>query len=277
MWKYSKHVETPDIKEDIKELLSMDVLYSFCQCTNEESKRIVIKVVELLDLIKHMEHFRELLQKNSTTSHRESNGKNFNDNHAFVDGIDFSGCQYDIEALVIYLYVSCIEGCTQTNAFRTISDYFKNNLNEDEKYNKSDVLNICAKHSELYGLRKKFIKVFVKLISTSLRNEIADNIMILSSKRKTDFSPVEINSFINQWKQKPIDDRSKKIADYIYDIRSKYTHTNSRTFYPTVEWDGKSHISKYNYCLVTENIDFPKILKQVIIELCIKVLNNETL
>lgn len=276
MWKYSKQIETPNIEDDIRDLLSEEVFTLYNKCNSEEIKHTVNRVVELLDLIRHLEQFRELLIRNSKKSYRFEDGKHYIDDHTFIDDIDFSGCQFDIEALVIYLFVSCIEGCTQSK-FITIKEFLNKELSDNEQYSKRDIINLCDTHSDTYGLNKKFQKVFREWITPSLKNKFADNIVILSMNRKKDFSSEEINTAIQQWKNISIEKKLKKISGYLYNIRSKYTHANCRTFYPAVKWDKKSGVSKNIGCLVTGEIDFPKILVEVIKELCIKILKQDNL
>ena len=58
----------------------------------------------------------------------------------------------------------------------------------------------------------------------------------------------------------------KKIANCLYSIRSSYTHSNIRSFIPSICWDGEilSHNTKY---LIQNDMDLLEMLKSVILEL----------
>ena len=132
-WKIPPRVKTPDIDDDIRSLLSEDILkkYKTYRGTDndetERTKKKICRIVEMLDLCNHLDHFKKFL---STKNIPKIEGEWLRDNINF-EGHDYSGCPYDIEALMLYLYVSIIDACASKSSYKTIKEFLKKELNED--------------------------------------------------------------------------------------------------------------------------------------------------
>lgn len=269
-WIIPKKVFTPNIEEDIKNLLSEKVLQkylSFGEAEHEKRQKI-IRITEMLDLCDHLSHLKKYL---SSINEPEIRGNCIND-HILFEKHDYSGCPYDLEALIFYLYVSIIDACAMKGAFITIYDFLKEEIKEDvlKDEGKDYILTLCEKHDEMYGLSKNFKGVFFN-ISDELKDEFTENIMVLKN-RKTPYKIDEVNTKYEEWIGKNRDERIKKIADMIYSLRCKYSHENIRAFIPSVYWEPIPPFDSITCnCIAKKNTDLFFLLKKVIIECCEKM------
>lgn len=94
--------------------------------------------------------------------------KRYIDDHISFNVHDYSGCEYDIDALVYYLYVSIIDtSMVKTSVYIKLEDFFNEHIKEN-CVSKMEVLSLCKEYNELYGLSKNFQDVFVSRISSDL-------------------------------------------------------------------------------------------------------------
>lgn len=109
MWKIPKQITTPNIEDDIKHLLSTEILQLFKLCEDIEKKMRLHRIVEMLDFADHLLNFREYLLNVNKPTIRISKGIAYRDDRIQFNGHDYSGCEFDIEAFVYYTYVSVID------------------------------------------------------------------------------------------------------------------------------------------------------------------------
>ena len=66
MWKVPRQIVTPDLEEDIKRLLSPEILWLFKLCEDEEKKVRIQRITEMLDFLDHLSDFRNSEQYKQT-------------------------------------------------------------------------------------------------------------------------------------------------------------------------------------------------------------------
>ena len=272
-WIKPSVVSTPNIEDDIRNLLSEDILSMYQECPDADKRKRIVRITEMLDYANHLSAFSSFLCRINEPTSRIVGNIQYIDDHIEFEGHDYSGCEFDIEAMVYYLYVSIIDTCmSKSDTFYPVKSFLDNKINGDT-VSKSELLALCDEYMELYGLSKNFQEVFMSRISDGLKSQFVDNILILGG-RKNDYTRDEIEQKWQVWQQADINVRLKKIASTLYSIRSQYTHSNIRSFVPKREWDSDSlhHATIY---LVKEGCDVLKLLKAVIDELCIQLLQNK--
>lgn len=273
MWKIPKQIVTPNLANDINRLLSPNILQLFKQCTDDGKKARIRRITEMLDFTDHLLNFRAYLKSANRPTMRVESGKVFRDDHIQFNEHDYSGCEFDIEAFVYYTYVSIIDtSMAKTNAYVSPKKFFENEIHE-KAITKDDVLALCDKYGEIYGLSKNFREVFETRISRQLQEQFANGMLVLSDGRKTDYTKAEIDKRWAEWQNKDVKKRMKKIANCLYNIRSSYTHSNIRCFIPSNEWNEEtlSYNTKY---LVQKDVDLLGLLKLVILELCVELFDR---
>lgn len=272
MWKIPNSVITPNLEEDIEKLLSKEVLELYLACTDNEKCDRIKRITEMFDLIEHLLHFRGYLISINRPTTRIENGKIYKDDHISFNGHDYSGCEYDIDALVYYLYVSIIDtSMAKTSVYIKLEDFINERIKEN-CVSKMEILSLCKEYNELYGLSKNFQDVFVNRISTDLKTEFVDNILVLNDRRSMDYAKEEIKKYWESWQKRTIEYKMKKIAVCLYSIRSSYTHSNIRHFIPLRIWSTNELQNSVKY-LVHKDVDLLNLLKKVILELCEQILN----
>lgn len=272
-WIKPSVVSTPNIEDDIRNLLSEDILSMYQECPDADKRKRIVRITEMLDYANHLSAFSSFLCRINEPTSRIVGNIQYIDDHIEFEGHDYSGCEFDIEAMVYYLYVSIIDTCmAKSDTFYPVKSFLDNKIKGDT-VSKSELLTLCDEYMELYGLSKNFQEVFMSRISDDLKSQFVDNILILGG-RKNDYTRDEIEQKWQVWQQADINVRLKKIASTLYSIRSQYTHSNIRSFVPKREWDSDSlhHATIY---LVKEGCDVLKLLKAVIDELCIQLLQNK--
>ena len=272
-WIKPSVVSTPNIEDDIRNLLSEDILSMYQECPDADKRKRIVRITEMLDYANHLSAFSSFLCRINEPTSRIVGNIQYIDDHIEFEGHDYSGCEFDIEAMVYFLYVSIIDTCmAKSDTFYPVKSFLDNKIKGDT-VSKSELLTLCDEYMELYGLSKNFQEVFMSRISDGLKSQFVDNILILGG-RKNDYTRDEIEQKWQVWQQADINVRLKKIASTLYSIRSQYTHSNIRSFVPKREWDSVSlhHATIY---LVKEGCDVLKLLKAVIDELCIQLLQNK--
>ena len=274
MWKIPKQTVTPNLQVDISRLLSTEILQLVRQCTDHSKIARIRRITEMLDFSDHLLNFREYLINVNNPTIRISKGIAYRDDHIQFNGHDYSGCEFDIEAFIYYIYVSIIDTSMAKNStYLLIKNFLEKEISE-KSITKDDVLVLCDKYNEVYGLSKNFREVFETRISHELQEKFANGILVLSDNRKTDYTKVEIDKRWIEWQKTDVRIRMKKIASCLYSIRSSYTHSNIRSFIPSICWDREtlSHNTKY---LIQNDMDLLEMLKSVILELCKELLSSK--
>lgn len=274
MWKIPKQIVTPNLEADISRLLSTEILQLFRQCTDEGKIARIRRITEMLDFSDHLLNFREYLLNVNKPTIRISKGIAYRDDHIQFNGHDYSGCEFDIEAFVYYTYVSVIDtSMAKSTTYVSPKSFFENSIHEVNT-TKAKVLTLCDEYNKTHGLSRNFKEVFTTRISHELQEKFANGIMVLSEERKTDYTKAEIDKCWAEWQKKDVKNRMKKIASCLYSIRSSYTHSNIRSFIPSLCWDREtlSHNTKY---LIQNDMDLLKMLKSVILELCKELLSSK--
>lgn len=238
MWKIPKQITTPNIEDDIERLLSTEILRLFKLCEDKEKKMRLHRIVEMLDFADHLMNFSEYLKSINKPTIRIENGTcEVKDNICFNEH-DYSGCEFDIEAFVYYTYVSVIDTSMAKSAtYVSPKSFFEMSIHEVNT-TKAKVLTLFDEYNKIYGLSRNFKEVFTTRISYELQEKFANGIMVLSDERKTNYAKAEIDKCWAEWQKKDVKNRMKKIANCLYSIRSSYTHSNIRSFIPSLCWEG---------------------------------------
>lgn len=272
-WIKPSVVSTPNIEDDIRNLLSEDILSMYQECPDADKRKRIVRITEMLDYANHLSAFSSFLCRINKPTSRIVGNIQYIDDHVDFEGHDYSGCEFDIEAMVYYLYVSIIDTCmAKSDTFYPVKSFLDNRI-KGETVSKSELLILCDEYTELYGLSKNFQEVFMSRISEGLKSQFVDNILILGG-RKNDYTREDIEQKWQVWLQTDPTSRLKKIATTLYGIRSQYTHSNIRSFIPKRLWSEETlhHATTY---LVKEGCDVLVLLKAVIDELCIQLLQNK--
>lgn len=120
-------------KKDIERLLSKEVLELYNICVDNDKRNRIERITKMLDLTDHLLHFSKYLTSINKPTERIEGGKKMIDDHVCFEGHDYSGCEYDIDALVYYLYVSIIDtSMAKTSVYKKPEDFLNEQIKESD-------------------------------------------------------------------------------------------------------------------------------------------------
>ncbi len=234
-------IRTPNIDNDITAFFSLELGV-------KETKRIInslpgglknklYKITERFEFIEHLLIFRKELIKNKKFKIEFFKEPNVLLGISKVDSIKmfntkFDGVDYDIEALVLYLLLTCVDTLAGQDEYKKFSEWL-----EIKKVSFSeeiiDLNWIKAKekeHKEMFGIGRNFKNLLTDGISNQLKKRMIENFAVT----KLDNGGVNKDSW-KAWELANDNEKLKKIAKTLFEqIRNKYTHTSHRTFAPCV-------------------------------------------
>lgn len=270
-WGFPKKVQTPNIEEDIEKYLSKAILSKYSACTNKETKDKIVRVTEMLEFIDHLDSISAYLHSIDKKELKIIGGVHNIISHIEFHAHDYSGFDFDCEALKVYLLLSLIDTCMGQEKHLPPKDFLKKELKESNS--KVEVIDLLEQYDDKYGLSKNFKRAFTDYISPSLKKEICFSLFYFKPT-KEDNVLEKIEERYSEWEEKNDEEKLKTIAAGLYSIRSKYTHSNIRSFIPNRNnnqisaGDRECFICKKGKC-------FDELLKQVIVDLVNSILDGK--
>lgn len=269
-WLIPSMVRTPDIEVDIDKYLGNEILENWRKSKDKDITNSIVFITERLDFICHLNAFRNYAINNSERKILiDGEGVVQLKYKFFMDNHDYSGVQYDIEALVLYLILSCIDAIQSQpdylSAFEWLSGKTSRYENQPKDKIKGLLMEDKAQYDDLYGLSKNFRKAFTDDISDKLKKQIIENLIVA----KFEGESVNKNSFL-AWNSNDENAKIKKVANYLYNLRSKYTHKNIRNFIPKRPFGVR--LLEGEYLLCKNGFDLDTCLIEILKELCLKKL-----
>lgn len=265
-WLVPSEVETPNIEDDVQQYLGVEILEKWKASSDVDAKKTIVFIAERLDFVSHLNAFGEYAIKNSTKQPlSKDNGELWIIYNFEMDGHDFSGVQFDIEALVLYLLLTCVDAIQTQPKYYSSFEWLLKKVEEYEHQTKDQIFELLkkdqAEYDELYGLSRNFRLAFTDGISDALKTEFTENLLVA----KFDNNGINKESFA-AWKSKDVNQKIRKIANYLYHLRSKYTHNNIRSFMPQEPLGKRYLVGEFLLCKAGFSLE--EMLKRVITELC---------
>ena len=268
MWLAPKKISTPNLTKDIEKYLGKSISDKY-EMLNSELKNKVRVITERLEFIDHLFVFKEFVERNSFKNKKiikkEIEGKIVKfikiDYEFILYNKDLAGANFDMEALIFYLLVTCIDTLKSQPQYVDPFDWLKDKIDVDNNDIHKQLAVLKEKYKEKFGLSKRFREAFTKDIDEEVQNDLVNNLISVKLN----------NSKINQdslkaWNNKTKEEKLKKIANTLYHIRSSYTHTSIRTFLPTEPLEKVPDLNG-EHLLCNSKVKFVDLMKKVIISL----------
>ena len=234
-------IRTPNIDNDITAFFSLELgakeTKKIINSLSSGLKNKLYKITERFEFVEHLLTFRKELIKNKKFKLEFFNEPNALFGISKVDTIKmfntkFDGVDYDIEALVLYLLLTCVDTLAGQDEYMTFSEW----LEKQEVSFSEEIIDlnwIKAKekeHKEMFGIGRNFKNLLTNGISNQLKKRMIENFAVT----KLDNGGVNKDSW-KSWELANDNEKLKKIATTLFEqIRNKYTHTSHRTFVPCV-------------------------------------------
>ncbi|NVO09933.1 MAG: hypothetical protein HXX16_08240 [Bacteroidales bacterium] len=234
-------IRTLDLEKDIYQFycsdLTRDKFQDVLKLVEPDNMKKLQKITERMEFVHHLLAIREIL-----ITHKTSEFKFFEEPQALIgitkiDHIrlfdkNFDGVDYDIEALVLYLLLTCIDTIAGQDEYKSFSEWIQSNWEnfKSEKIDNTWIKRKEDEHKAIFGVGKNFKNLISNEISEELKIRAINNFAVT----KLDNGKVNQESWTS-WELASSDEKIKKIAKNLFEqIRNKYTHSNYRTFFPHV-------------------------------------------
>lgn len=271
-WLVAQKVSTPDILGDIKKYCGVLLTAKEFDALEITNRRKLILITERLELVEHLLVIHNAISTNTKIKRRVF--KPVNDNSESVEiesqlscvlwGHDFAGANFDIEAIVFYLLLTCVDTIKGQPEFVSAFDWLCNPsnmsllVNQDQQSLQKQLEDLQKKYGTDFGITRKFIEAFVDNLSDDLQQEIVESLAVV----KVRDSKISQESMV-AWNRRDVKGKLKKLGDRLYTIRSSFTHTSLRTFLPTQPLETVSKITG-EQLLCKPNVNLLDLLIRVI-------------
>lgn len=274
-----KSISTPNFYGDFETLIlngikRIDFDFKEVLDNNSELKDKMCFICERFEFINMLEHLEYYFKERKTIKEMkpkriDSTSINIEciENISF-DDCDFTGIDYDIEALVIYLLFTCIDTINGKESFIKYEDWIVKHIDLfcSDEMPKEEIIKLIKKskneYYEDYGVRRKFKKAFISDISEELRSKIISNFALLKIVK----GHIDPDS-TQKWEMYTDKQKIKQLAEHFFSIRNGYTHSSTRTFIPN---------TPIKYCANTKEVVLIQLNKSEVdlVEILIEIIQN---
>jgi hypothetical protein len=228
LWLTSRHVKTPDVLSDIQRFLLLTFDQTSLDNLDKGLRKKLAVVAERLEFIDHLEHMKNLLLKHKKTSQTPS----LDPKSQFlliteidsinIDGHDFAGVDYDIEALSLYLLLTCVDTLQGQSPYEDPFDWLERKCHTDST---PDWRQLATEYATAYGLSRLFKAAFTDRASPDLQFRIARNLAVVKVRGQ-----MILPESAKAWSKRNQSEKVSRIAGHLYELRSSFTHASLRTF-----------------------------------------------
>lgn len=246
---YTYHdLVTPDELSDIKKYLFPEVSSSFDDTIFPSLEKPVIKklilISERLEFVQNLKTLEDdISNKHSNkTSTKIQNGikictETFSCTYL---GNDFSGVQFDIDAIRIYLLITCLDTIAGQSEYIDPFVFILSDMQNDNSNSltQEKLESLGSLYKESFSLSKNFKKQFINNLHDNLKNKWIENFCVSATVGSCD-GKNHIGEFNKEsyasWYDKNTNEKISSIASALYDMRSQFTHTSLRNISPNLD------------------------------------------
>ncbi len=226
-WLGPRWVETPDIVADIKKFVDPGFDGDHHRNVSNGNIKKLSVLCERLELIYHLETVaKDMRARKASSSKAEPIGggliKGTEVDSINICGHDFAGFDFDIEALVLYLLLTCIDTIKGPDPYVDAFDWLKGRNLSTGSQNWDE---LKEEYRSQHGPTQLFKEAFLKDLDEDIKDELTGNLACVKvgDRRITEDSS-------RAWERRDDQRRIRKIADELYRIRSTFTHSSLRMF-----------------------------------------------
>ena len=232
-------VSTPNLQEDVDRLFCLkEGEHTDLAAMDPAQKDKVTVLAERLEFVEHLTVIATEFRKRTTRTRRHTR---LDEKRILVTdtcrlelwGHDFAGADFDLEALILYLLITCIDTIKGQPLFVSAFDWMLqhharrlSNLEPDEV---PHVLNeLSVSYRAEHGLSRRFVEAFAVDLSEDMKERLVRSFAVV----KIDGGQITKES-ASAWEQRSTPDKIKKLASTLYTVRSTFTHAAIRSFCPS--------------------------------------------
>lgn len=281
-------IVTPDIVEDTCYYLFPYISYD--NLKEDIWPSLSCDVKQKLDLLsQRMEFISQLKVIGKDIKHKHTYNREIKYNLDYTEvkenllcdylSYDFNGTHFDIEALNIYLLITCIDTIAGTIQYKDPFEYILDSI-QNKNISKEKILEIKAEYKQKFAITKNFINQFIDNLSNKIKMDWLENFMLAKtiSNINKDGKILEYAKIcetdMDKWKRQTAPQKIKKIAEELFTMRSKFTHISIRSLLRTIPitsalYDHPLHLVKIG------NIDLDILLIATVRDLARKMMEND--
>lgn len=226
-------VSNPHLLDDIKQFFFPSKNDCEIQQLIDNNYDALNVICNRYEFVQKLQDFKKILKQHTTIQNVKFENKIIEEKKCIefaleekteIEGFEFNGVQYDIDALCQYLLLTLIDKLSGSDNYEPFVNWLSRQPSQ-VSYTLKELKEYGNRYAEENGLRKKFLKVFSNMISGDLKKRLLNTFIIAKSGLGT----IDEED-LNAWNSLSNDERLKRISKYLYDeIRCKYTHVCSRT------------------------------------------------
>ena len=233
-------VSTPNREEDVNRyfVVEGDREPDLEDLSKDDRKKLTL-LAERLEFIEHMQviakKFRCLRKEKRHVEKLDEHHVKVTVNYeiALWDH-DFAGVDFDIEALVLYLMLTCVDTVKgppkgHVESFKWLARNHADHIAglQDREAVAEFLASVSAVYSNDYGLSRRFKAAF----TSDLNDELQEQLITRFAAVK--LAPGEVpQTSRDAWEDRSPEGKIKKMADTLYSMRSTFTHSSIRRFPP---------------------------------------------
>jgi hypothetical protein len=239
-WLVPQKVLTPNILSDIKKYCGVEITAEMFNALSPDIGKKLRTLAERLEFIEHLLVLRSFVYENSS---QQRSVERIDDQKSLVKveysfilyGHDLAGANFDIEALIFYMLLTCVDTIKGQPDYEKPFDWLcqESNLetlaNLDKELLIQRLKSLQENYSTSFSPTRLFIKAFTDDLSEELRDELLGSVMVV----KVHDNKI-VSDSLKAWHEREKKRKIKKLAEKFYEIRSLYTHSSIRTFWPVV-------------------------------------------
>ena len=266
-------VENPDLVSDLRKYFFEDLTEEqIVEKLETHDKRKLSVIVDRYEFISKLEDLKEIFLGKRVLSDPiltwiEVDGEKLIKVEKLekiqLEEKEFNGITYDIEALLQYLLLTCIDTVLGSETYLTFPEWLRKNGHVND-LDIEKISGLYEEYADNNGLRKLFFRGFNSL-STELKSTFVDTFLLV----KLDNGKLNDDSFA-RWQELDADDKFKKLSRFFYDqVRCKFTHESSRHMLPYKNVTSRKATRKAVLvsCLDPKEVNLINLLKKSVVEL----------
>ena len=231
IWLAPRRVETPDVAVDVATYIDPDFTSDDLGSLSSDCQQKLTVLAERLEFIDHLSRLSEMLQTHKTVKVTDTpvgTGaiKRTESYTIIFNGHDFAGFDFDADALIVYLLLTCIDTLKGQTPYKSAFEWLKAKASIGCSM---DWDALCKEYEREYGLSKRFREAFTVDCSQAIRDALTDNLAVV----KVGSQCVKHES-AQAWDERTKEEKLDRIVSELYSIRSRFTHTSLRSFSPEI-------------------------------------------
>ena len=229
-WLAPRRVETPDIVADIAQYIVSFTKEDF-ELLDDDSKKKASLLAERLEFVEHLSVVSNMMQKHKTVTVSDiplGDGitKRIEKYSIVIANHDFAGFEFDVDALAIYLLLSCIDTVKGQSRYTNVFEWLKKKGFTEYP---DDWETLSNEYESNYGLSHRFKEAFTVDCSKKIQSLLVENLAV----GKISSQCIKPES-AEAWNKRTFEEKLQRIASELYSIRSRFTHRSLRYFSPYV-------------------------------------------